>query len=73
MLSEFGTFLSPFVAAVLRSAQAKKSQDDQDDDHQADDVYDAVHFNLLCSESGQLSTTLPRLARRNPDRAYLYQ
>ncbi|MBC7283265.1 hypothetical protein [Hoeflea sp.] len=37
------------VAAVLRSAQAEKAQDDQDDDHEADDVYDAVHWRPVIS------------------------
>jgi hypothetical protein len=36
-------------AAYLRSAQAKKAQDDQDDDHEADDIHDPVHCIPICS------------------------
>jgi hypothetical protein len=47
-------FASSFAAAkISASAKAEKSQDYQDNDHEADDVYDPIHFFLICSESGQ--------------------
>lgn len=41
------------TAKIFASAKAEKSQDYQDNDHKADDVYDPVHFIPICLESGQ--------------------
>jgi hypothetical protein len=41
------------VASARRSAQAKKAQDEQDDHHKADNVYDAVHSSSSWSQRGQ--------------------
>ena len=59
--------------AVLRLAQAEEAQDDQDDDHEADNVDDPVHFIPFCSKSGRWPPAFPTLTHRNFGRVDMYQ